>query len=182
MERLFTNFKEIETDRLLIRELRDIDYIDLYEIFSNEDVVRFQQIPPMPSKEVAKQAVSNFIKGYQQKQKIRRSIIYKDKMIGIVSIHSFNYDEKSVELGFMLNKDNWGLGIMTEAASSVIDYILKETDANIIIAKPRPENIGSIKVCEKIGLKRIGHQEKAIFNFVTEEYDDQLIYQLERNN
>lgn len=178
MRTLYKKFNDIKTERLLIRELREDDYADLYEIFSDFEVVRYQQIPPMESMEIAIQATRNFVKGYKDEFKIRRSIILDGKMIGIVSLHSFDYEVKRIEVGFMLNKDYWGKGIMTEAAKAVIDYVSSHSDAKTIVAKPLPENIGSIKVCQKLGFNKIDHLEKSILNFRTQEYEDQLIFEL----
>jgi len=181
MKTLFEQFDNIETERFFIRALAHQDYQDLYEIFSDFEVVKYQQIPPMESLEIARGATENFIKGYTDKFKIRRAIILEDKMIGIVSLHSFNYETKEVEIGFMVNREHWGQGVMTEAASAVINYVFAHSNAKAVIAKPLPENIGSRKVINKLGFTKIDFIEKGILNFRTNEYEDQLVYKLENN-
>lgn len=64
----------------------------------------------------------------------------------------------SWELGYMLTRSSWGLGLATEAARE----ILEATAARPIIATVDPEHRASIRVLEKIGmvLHRVAHDEQ----------------------
>lgn len=180
---LFRNFKELHTLRFYIRGLQTTDAKDLYEIFSDFETVKYQQIPPMENMEQAEQTIVNFKKGYDDKQKIRRCIVdlASNKVLGLISLHTFNEANSSACIGFMLNRKYWNNGIMTETAQKLIEYVFESTDLNIIEARVVPQNIGSRKVCEKLNFKEIDFKEKNVLNFRDKTYEDQYIYQLQKN-
>jgi RimJ/RimL family protein N-acetyltransferase len=55
------------------------------------------------------------------------------------------------EIGFHLRPDYWGKGLGTEAAKAVIDYAFTTLKANDLFAEHHPNNIGSMKLLEKLG-------------------------------
>ncbi len=57
------------------------------------------------------------------------------------------------ELGYVLSKDYWNKGIMTEAISKVIEYCFKILKLNYLIATCFNYNIESKKVLEKLNFK-----------------------------
>jgi RimJ/RimL family protein N-acetyltransferase len=63
--------------------------------------------------------------------------------------------ESSVEfeLAWHVRRDLWGKGYATEAARHCAEYAFSKLGAERIIALIRPENVGSRRVAEKIGMK-----------------------------
>ncbi len=57
------------------------------------------------------------------------------------------------ELGYVLSKDYWNKGIMTEAVSKVIEYCFKILKLNYLVATYFNYNIESKKVLEKLNFK-----------------------------
>ena len=57
------------------------------------------------------------------------------------------------ELGYVLSKDYWNKGIMTEAVSKVIEYCFKILKLNYLIATCFNYNIASKRVLEKLNFK-----------------------------
>ena len=58
-----------------------------------------------------------------------------------------------VEVAYLLAKDYWNQGLATEAARASIEYGLDELKLDRIVAIARPENVGSYRVMEKVGMK-----------------------------
>jgi ribosomal-protein-alanine N-acetyltransferase len=58
-----------------------------------------------------------------------------------------------VEVAYLLAKDYWNQGLATEAAKAAIEYGFDELKVNRIVAIARPENVGSYRVMEKVGMK-----------------------------
>ncbi len=56
------------------------------------------------------------------------------------------------ELAWHVRRDLWGRGYATEAAQNCIDYAFTRLGAERVIALVRPENKGSCRVAEKIGM------------------------------
>jgi RimJ/RimL family protein N-acetyltransferase len=59
-----------------------------------------------------------------------------------------------VEIGWRLRPLAWGRGIATEAARPILDHGLGAAGLARVVADIDPENIASISVAEKVGLRR----------------------------
>ena len=62
-----------------------------------------------------------------------------------------NLDE--TDIGFRFFEEHWNKGLATESAKACIDYGFENLNLKTIIGRAMSENIASIKVLEKIGLK-----------------------------
>lgn len=58
------------------------------------------------------------------------------------------------DMGWILDKNFWNKGFVTEAAKLIVDFV-KSLGVKMIFAQCDSENIGSWRVMEKIGMKRI---------------------------
>ncbi len=54
-------------------------------------------------------------------------------------------------MGWVLDRAAWGHGYATEAGHAAIDYAFEVLRAGEVISLIRPENIGSIRVAERLG-------------------------------
>ena len=81
-------------------------------------------------------------------------------MIGGVGFHYSNPDLQEGWIGYVLRRDYWKQGIMTEAGHAIIKRALETFNLNGIFATCDESNIGSIGVLEKAGMLR----EKVIQN------------------
>ena len=59
-----------------------------------------------------------------------------------------------IEIGWRLRRDAWGCGFATEAAAAVLHHAFATLKLPEVVAEIRPDNVGSLRVAEKIGLKR----------------------------
>lgn len=64
-----------------------------------------------------------------------------------------------IEIGYHVRRDLWGNGYATEAAQACMQYAFTKLGVGRVISLIRPENMPSIRVAEKNGLKC----EKIIF-------------------
>lgn len=63
-----------------------------------------------------------------------------------------------VDLGYRYSRQYWGKGYATEAALASLDYGFRVARLDRIVGRALPENIGSIKVLEKCGMRYIGDE------------------------
>jgi len=59
-----------------------------------------------------------------------------------------------IEIGWRLRQDAWGCGFATEAAAPILDHAFETVKLSEVVAEIHPDNVGSLRVAEKIGLKR----------------------------
>lgn len=62
-------------------------------------------------------------------------------------------DAPDPELGWWLARDHWGRGLATEAARAAFEDAFERIGLNRIISIAMPENVASIGVMKKLGLK-----------------------------
>jgi [ribosomal protein S5]-alanine N-acetyltransferase len=60
-----------------------------------------------------------------------------------------------LELGYAFRPEYWGQGLATEAARAIADWTFANTGVDHIIAFTHPQNYGSQRVLERIGMVRI---------------------------
>lgn len=175
----FQETKTIETYNFILRELKIEDYKDIYEIYSDEETLKYQCPLPIKSLEEAKEYTEKIrAKEREDKAFIRWAVTRKEgeKVLGVCSLH---VEEAKIEVGYMLNKKYWRQNIMTEVLSKVITVVSKDLNINTIEAKIHPENIASIKLCEKLGFKKIDIKKDCIINKKTNKCEDRVVYCLE---
>ena len=64
------------------------------------------------------------------------------------------YGNNVADMGWILDKNYWNKGFVTEAAKLIVEFV-KSLGVKMICAQCDTENIGSWRVMEKIGMKRI---------------------------
>lgn len=122
------------TERLKIRKFTNNDLMELYNLLSDEDVMKFIE-PPFSWKKTA-----NFLNSVAL---INPPLIYavedfSQKFIGYVIFHE--YDNDSFELGWILNKRYWGKGYANELTKAFINRSLEIGKNLIIECDPNQEN------------------------------------------
>ena len=153
-EELFENFKELESDRLMLRQITSQDASELYEIYSNKEVMLyFDDRGAFESMLEAEEMAKGYEEGLKNKWEIRWGIVLKEtgKLIGTCGFHAISDYDKRVEVGYDLNREYWGQKIMTEALSLIFSFAFDVSDVNRIEAFVEPPNTGSRVLLEKLG-------------------------------
>lgn len=151
-----TNIK-IQTPRLTLRPWKHEDLDDFYEYARVDGVGQRAGWLPHENKEKSRQILEGFI----EKKKVF-AIEYNKKVIGSLGVEYYREDDfpelaslKGRELGYVLSKDYWGLGLMPEAVKAVIEYLFEIEGLDFIIISYFEWNRQSARVAEKCGLKPI---------------------------
>jgi RimJ/RimL family protein N-acetyltransferase len=61
-----------------------------------------------------------------------------------------------LELAWVISRAYWGNGLATEGAMAVRDYAFNNMDIDRLISTIHPENLASIRVAEKLGMRLQG--------------------------
>ncbi|KRG16146.1 GNAT family N-acetyltransferase [Lederbergia galactosidilytica] len=155
----------LETKRLRLRKLKDTDVEDIFRYGSDEEVSRYVTWDRHQSIIDTKQYLE-FAKGrYAEKQVAPWGIEWKEtgRIVGTIDFIWWKPKHGSAEIGYVLSRDFWGKGIMTEAAKEVIRFGFEEMELIRIQARCLDENIGSSRVMEKAGMRFEGILRKAMF-------------------
>jgi [ribosomal protein S5]-alanine N-acetyltransferase len=152
---LKTTISPIYTKRLTLRPFQYKDIQDVHQYASDPDITKYMLFGPNTIEDT-ENFVNLIIDTWYHEFPIRHyeMIIEKDShVLGAVSIH-LSDDLLEGELGWILKKEFWNLGFITEAAQALKEFAIMELKIKKLIAHCDSRNIGSIRVMEKIGLKR----------------------------
>jgi RimJ/RimL family protein N-acetyltransferase len=152
------NFINIATDRLLLRKLEINDRDDFFTYRSLPEVYEYQSFMP---KDLAE--VDDFIRNNQSNPNMpntwfQLALIKRDGdvLIGDIGIH-FLEDNAQVEIGYTLAPSYQGKGYASEALKAVINYLFFDLKKHRISASVDPNNIKSIRLLEKLGMRKEAH-------------------------
>ncbi len=162
----------IETTRLLLREMTVDDAENTYLLNLDPDVIKYTGDKPFESIEAA----AKFLQGYDH-YKIygfgRWAVVEKstNNFLGWCGLkYSPALDE--YDIGYRFLKKHWGKGFATESAAACMEAGFYKFNIQSIVGRAMPENLASIKVLEKIGLKFFEHRTTGGL--------EELIYKIER--
>ena len=146
--------KEIlQTERLLLRELNPDDAENFYKLNLNPNVIKYTGNSAFKDIDEAKEFLENY-QDYKLNGFGRWAVIEKstNEFLGWCGLkYDKNLDE--TDIGFRFFEEHWNKGLATESAKACINFGFENLNLKSIVGRAMSENIASIKVLEKIGLK-----------------------------
>jgi len=182
IEQLFGEFPTFETNRLLLRKFSMMDAEDYYQISSDPIVTSQTTWERHTSKEDSIKYIQKVLDKYKRHEGFHWGIVYKSsgQLIGRTGLIRIDPIHNKAELGYVLSKDYWNQGIITEATSQIVKYGFSELGLNRIEAQCNVNNPGSYRVMEKLGLVMEGVLRKQLK--IKGEYLDQRMYSILRSD
>ena len=119
---IFKDIPEIKTERLVLRRIKRRDLADVFEYSSDPEVSRHLLWSPHLSKRHTAAYLRRVSALYKKGQLYDWAIEFMGKMIGTCGFPKIDILNGTAELGFVLNRAYWGMGLGKEAASAVMDF------------------------------------------------------------
>ena len=170
----------IETERLILRTFAQSDLRDFNEYASVPGVGEMAGWKHHESIEKSQEILDIFIK-----EDKTFAIVFKknNKVIGSLGVEKYGLEDKLTEfdgyygreIGYVLSKDYWGKGIMTEAVEAVINYLFNDLNLDFLTCGYYDFNDRSKRVQEKCGFMpyrklimdtRLGTKEPGVLNLL----------------
>jgi len=150
----------LKTKRLALKPVNLSHFNDLFSLRSDPDVMKYTADGRIQTRK----EVEDFIKsaeGYYDKYGLDFFSVYEKEtgiFVGQAGLFHVGFDVKQsdIEVAYRLHKKYWHKGYATELAKALIDYGFNELSLIKIIAAVHPENEGSRKVLEKVGMSYTG--------------------------
>ena len=145
----------LETDRLLLREYVEEDAEAFFKLNTDPEVLRFVPDLALLNVEQARQLlIDHPIADYRKHGFGRGALIIKStgEQIGFAGLKYLD-ELGEVDVAYRLMRTHWGLGLATEAALASVRYGFADLGLKRIIGLVMPENIASVRVLEKAGLR-----------------------------
>jgi ribosomal-protein-alanine N-acetyltransferase len=163
---MIENYKEIlydnqniETKRLKLRKATKNDVLDMLEYASDAETVKYLDWTGAKTTDEIIKGIIDFHWSNPGVWVIELRGI--QKCIGTIDIRIKPEHEKA-EFGFVLNRNFWNKGYMTEVLSVILELCFVGLDLNRVESFHYVGNEGSGKVMQKCGMKFEGISEKAV--------------------
>ena len=149
---------QIETERLILRPWRESDLKDFYDYAKVDGVGQMAGWLPHKDMEESRRILNMFI---DEKKTLALELKENGIVIGSIGLETRDADldipENLMgrEIGYVLNKDYWGRGLMPEAVKSVISYCFTELGFDWLTCGHFVWNDQSHRVVEKSGFRYV---------------------------
>ncbi|ROR25768.1 ribosomal-protein-alanine N-acetyltransferase [Mobilisporobacter senegalensis] len=166
-ELLYDN-ETIKAKNILLRRFKKEDDKDVFEYGSDEKALKYLIWDGLKTLDDAKSVIIDY---YWSRPGIYAIELKKNKKcIGCIDLRLEPEHEKA-SFGYVLNRDYWGKGYMTEALFTVLSLCFDKLELNRVESTHYIGNEGSGKVMKKCGMEfeGIGKQEvkiKGVFHDV----------------
>jgi RimJ/RimL family protein N-acetyltransferase len=148
----------LRTPRLTLRPYEPGDLAALHDLFGREDVCRYLMWPPMGIDEARalldRRVNQTRIEADGDAILLAAVDAATGRMIGELMLRVTSLDSGQGEIGWSLHPDFQGRGLATEAAREMFRLGFDELGLHRIVAESDPRNEGSLRVMERIGMRR----------------------------
>lgn len=144
--------KDVETERLILRDASVDDAEDMFEYAKLEEVTKYLSWKPHISLKDSEKILEMLSKEAKEKDSyVLKAIVLKenDKMIGTIDARIFGDGLKDAEFGYCLNPKYWNKGYMSEALKAFIQGLHREHSVENVFGSFERENIASKRVMQK---------------------------------
>lgn len=165
MIKYFREIPELICDRLILRKIKLSDAEDMYEYSSDETLTEYLLWSPHPDIGFTRKYIRSLGRYYARGEFYDWGIELKEngKFIGTCGFASIDTENRSAEIGYVINNAYRGKGYAVEAARAVIRTGFYELDLNRIEARYMVGNSASERVMRKLGMTYEGVCREEIF-------------------
>ena len=151
-------FPLMQTERLILREIKEKDEEVIYQIFSNEKVTQYYGMNPFTTREQATNIITHFQTIFHNKRGIRWAMerVEDQTVIGTIGFNNWSTIHHRAEIGYELLPEFWGKGYATEGIKQVVNYGFSDMNLTRIGAIVFTENKASQYILEKLGFQKEG--------------------------
>ena len=155
----------IKGNTIALRRLTLNDVEGNYDYWLNdEEITKYNSHGRFP---MSKDSLIEYVKNsYSTINSLVLAVIDIDQNIhiGNISLQNINWIDRNAEIAFLLGeKLYWGRGIMLEAGGLLIKHGFNSLNLHRIYCGTSSENIGMQKLALKLGMKKEGTRQEAIF-------------------
>lgn len=143
----------LETERLFFRKFTPDDLPKLIELRSDPEVNKYMGGVKLQNPQALEKRLKDYIDSHDKYGFGATAMIWKETgeffgWSGLMTMEDLN----ETEIGYGMTKEFWGKGIGFECAKVWLEYGFEELNLERIVALADPDNIGSWRIMEKLGM------------------------------
>lgn len=156
-KKLFSEVPHIEGERLVIGRITQDDADALEDMVKSDKVYALEPTFLFERKYDDVHVVIDRLYDEAFEESIIMGIYLDGEFCGIAELYGYRDEIHKVSVGIRLREKYQHMGIGAEALSMVVEYLLSETDIEIIAASSLPDNAGSAGILRKCGFDLVVH-------------------------
>jgi len=162
---VYGHFESLETERLIIRRLTKEDAPAIFHYASDPEITKYVLFPTHQTLEDTWKFLGTTLEKYEKKEVAPWGLAWKanNHLIGTCDFVWWDIINRKAEIGYILTKEHWNKGIMSEAVKRLIQFGFEEMNLNRIETRCNESNIASSRVMEKAGMSYEGTMRDALF-------------------
>lgn len=175
----FSPLPEIQTDRLLLRQIKLSDAPEVFYLRSNPEVLKYIGKEPCQSIKEAAAFIGKVLTDLEAGDGVAWAITLKDDpeiMIGHIGFWRMDKPAFRAEIGYLIHPQHWGKGLIKEAIKATLQFGFQTMNLHSVEARISPQNLASAAVLEANGFIKEGHLKES-FCF-REKFEDTVIYSI----
>lgn len=171
----------LETDRLILRKMSPDDAEAMFAYASDPEVTRYVTWETHRSIEDSRAFLELALGKYESGEEPDWGIVSKGdgRFVGACGIVGWETEHARAEVGFVLSREYWGRGLMSEAVRTMLSFGFERMGLNRIEARCVAENVASARVMEKAGMTHEGTLRQR--EYIKRAYRDMEIYSILSN-
>jgi ribosomal-protein-serine acetyltransferase len=150
----------IRVDDEIELRLNELRYADEYFALIVRNIEHLRVWMPWAAPEPSLEATVTFMKGNMQQFAegigLPTNLWYRGQLVGAINYPRMSWEKRKAEIGYWLDKDMQGKGIITRAAKTLVTYAFQEYGLNKVEIHAAAENHRSRAVPERLGFIQEG--------------------------
>ena len=155
LNRSFTPFPILTTERLTLRQLRITDEQEIFTLRSDSEINKYLDRQLSNTLDDARNFINRVNQNINKNDSLYWAITLSDRnlLVGTICLFGLSDENDKCEIGYELLTNFQGRGIMKEALEKVIDYAFNTIKVQKIEAFLHRDNKSSIKLLEKFSFR-----------------------------
>lgn len=146
-------------DDLVVRRFREGDAAAVFDAVSRnrEHLTPFMHwMVPDYSLQMAKEFIQRAVEGVEKKELLGLGIFEGDRLLGSIGYTSFEWTARRTEIGYWIDRELEGRGLVTRVCIRLIDHAFEELDLNRVEIRCSVENLRSAAIPRRLGFQQEG--------------------------
>ena len=163
--------------RVRLRAVRPADDADLLAVFGDADHLRYWSHGPLGDLGAARRYREGIEAGTRDRTFFQWAVTVPpdDRLVGTVTLGSWDRGNRRAEVGFILRPDHAGRGLASDAVRTVLRFGVAHMALHRVEADVDPDNAGSVRLLERLGFRLEGRLRDRWFTFFGE-WKDSLVF------
>ena len=96
------------------------------------------------------------IKAFDEGSVLGYDVFYRGEFAGSIDLHNLSAENRNCEIGYWLDKEHTGKGIMTRVTETITNYAFDAVDMHRVIIQAATKNVASCAVAERLSFELEG--------------------------